>query len=173
MRGLKGVDRMIRIDKILDASRILTDLKSGSKPEVLRAMTDWLASQKMLKDSAAIHQLLLDRETLMTTGVKNGFAFPHCFSEEFDESFLTLGIVPDGVDYESLDGNPVEYIFLLLGPPHHQTVHLRILARISRLMSQPDMLETLRSLKSSEEIMQLFVDTERRLTSLSYYTSDV
>lgn len=164
---------MIRIDKILDPSRIVTDLRPGSKAEVLRAMTDWLAQRKLVADSDHIHKLLMDREALMTTGVKNGFAFPHCFSDEFEESFLTLGIVSEGVDYEALDGNPVEYIFLLLGPPHHQTVHLRILARISRLMSQSDMLETLRCLKSHEDIMQLFTDTERRLASLNYYTSGV
>lgn len=163
---------MIRIEEILQSSRILMDLSGASKSEVLRAMTDRLAEQGFVQDSAQIHRLLMERETLMTTGVKQGFAFPHAFSTQFDKSFLTLGVVQGGVDYESLDNKPVEYIFLLLGPPNHQTVHLRILARVSRLMGQSDMLELLREARTVEEVMDVLIDTERRLTAYPYSTSE-
>lgn len=161
---------MIRIEDILEPARVLLGLTGPTKAEVLRAMTDRLAELGVVKNSAEIHRLLMDRETLMTTGVKRGFAFPHAFSKQFDKSFLTLGVVAGGgVDYESLDGHPVEFVFLLLGPPDHQTVHLRILARVSRLMGQPDMLEALREAKGSvEEVMDVLVGTERRLAAYPY-----
>jgi mannitol/fructose-specific phosphotransferase system IIA component (Ntr-type) len=162
---------MIRIDDILEPSRVLMGLAGGSKPEVLRAMTDRLAELGCLSDSGEIHRLLMEREGLMTTGVKRGFAFPHAFSPQFDKSFLTLGVVPGGVEYDSLDHHPVEFIFLLLGPPDHQTVHLRILARVSRLMGQPDMLELLRGARSVEEVIEVLDDTERRLTAYPYSAS--
>src|SRR5690242_19358080 len=108
---------MIRIDDILEPSRVLMGLSGRNKLDVLRAMTDRLAESGFVNDSGEIHRLLKEREALMTTGVKHGFAFPHAFSPQFDRSFLTLGVVPGGVDYESLDHHPVEFIFLLLGPP--------------------------------------------------------
>lgn len=163
---------MIRIEEILESSRVLMGLSGRSKADALREMTDRLASQGALDDSAEIHRLLMEREALMTTGVKRGFAFPHAFSPQFDKSFLTLGVVaPGGVDYESLDHQPVEFIFLLLGPPNHQTVHLRILARVSRLMGQPNMLETLRQAATAEEVIEVLDETERRLTAYPYSAS--
>lgn len=162
---------MIRIEEILESSRVLMGLSGQTKSDVLRAMTDRLAGQGVLQDSAEIHRLLMEREALMTTGVKRGFAFPHAFSTQFDKSFLTLGVAPGGVDYDSLDHQPVEFIFLLLGPPNHQTVHLRILARVSRLMGQPDMLETLREATTAAEVIEVLDETERRLTAYPYSAS--
>jgi mannitol/fructose-specific phosphotransferase system IIA component (Ntr-type) len=163
---------MIRIEEILQPSRVLMGLQGANKWEVLREMTDRLAAMQFIRDSEEIYRLLVERESLMTTGVKRGFAFPHAFSTQFDQSFLTLGVIPGGVDYESLDHYPVEFIFLLLGPPNHQTVHLRILARVSRLMGQADMLEMLRSAKTVEAVMEVLNDTERRLTAYPYSTPE-
>jgi mannitol/fructose-specific phosphotransferase system IIA component (Ntr-type) len=162
---------MIRIEEILQPSRVLMGLGGPDKGTVLRQMTDQLAEQGIVRDSEEIHRLLMEREALMTTGVKRGFAFPHAFSPQFDKSFLTLGVVKGGVDYDSLDRNPVEFIFLLLGPPDHQTVHLRILARVSRLMSQPDMLQMLRDAATVEAVIEVLDDTERRLTAYPYSAS--
>ena len=162
---------MIRIEDILEPSRVLMHLSGENKSEVLRGMADRLTAAGFVKDGGEIHHLLMDREALMTTGVKRGFAFPHAFSPQFEKSFLTLGMIAGGVDYDSLDHNPVEFIFLLLGPPDHQTVHLRILARVSRLMGQPDMLDLLRAARSVEEVIEVLGDTERRLTAYPYSTS--
>lgn len=163
---------MIRIEEILHPSRVLMGLGGSSKWEVLREMTDRLAEMNFIRDSEEIYRLLVERESLMTTGVKRGFAFPHAFSPQFDQSFLTLGVIPNGVEYESLDHHPVEFIFLLLGPPNHQTVHLRILARVSRIMGQTDMLEMLRTAKTVEEVMDVLINTERRLTAYPFSTTE-
>jgi fructose PTS system EIIBC or EIIC component len=163
---------MIHIEEILQPSRVLMDLRGAHKSEVLQQMIDRLGQLGMVPDGTEIHRLLMDREGLMTTGVKRGFAFPHAFSMQFDQSFLTLGVVKDGVDYESLDRQPVKFIFLLLGPPNHQTVHLRILARVSRLMGQPDMLELLRAAHSVPEVLEVLTDTEKRLTAYPFSASE-
>lgn len=154
---------MIQIEEILEPSRVLTGLAGANKTEVLQMMVNRLSGMGMVSQPDRVIQNLLERERLMTTGVKRGFAFPHTFSPQFDFSFLSLGTVPGGVDYESLDGNPAEFIFLLLGPPHHQTLHLRVLARISRLTGQPQMLERLRAAQTAEAIMQLLGDAEAQL----------
>ncbi|HOE96604.1 MAG TPA: PTS sugar transporter subunit IIA [Candidatus Sumerlaeota bacterium] len=153
----------LRIDTILTPDRVLLNLPQTDKEGVLRAMTDVLARQGLIRDSREITRLLLEREALMTTGVKRGFAFPHAFTNQVDESFLTVGVAPAGVEYQALDGHPVEFIFLLLGPPGHQTVHLRILARISRITGDGEMLDLLRAAQSAEEIMDCLTHAERHL----------
>lgn len=164
-------DLMIRIEDILQPSRILLDLAAARKAEGLRLLVDRLAALKKVRDAAQVHRLLLEREKLMTTGVKRGFAFPHAFSDQFGESFLTIGVFPAGLEFEALDRQPVQFVFLLLGPPHHQTVHLRILARVSRLTGQPEMYEALREARSAADIMDLMSETERRLTAYPYKTA--
>lgn len=164
---------MIRISEILDASRIFMDLKGHTKQQALQEMTVRLAEQGIVHDHRAVYELLIEREQLMTTGVKRGFAFPHAFSNQFQRSFLSMGCSRDGIEYQSLDGHPVHFVFLLLGPTHHQTIHLRILARVSRLMGQQDMYATLREAGSSEEVMSIMNSAERQLTSYHYNASEV
>ena len=154
---------MFRINDILQPSRIFMDLKGADKSEILKDMTDRLVAQNLLTDSEQIHRLLIERERMMTTGVKSGFAFPHVFSEQFDQTFLTLGIVRDGVDYEALDRQVVEFVFLLLGPPGHQTVHLRILARLSRITGQGGTLVRMRSASRPEQILECLAETEQNI----------
>jgi PTS system nitrogen regulatory IIA component len=158
---------MVHIDEILDPSRVMVDVVGSAKNEVLREMIDRLAATGMISNGEQAHQRIMAREALMTTGVKHGFAFPHAFSEQFDQSFLTLGRV-QSIDYLALDQAPVDFIFLLFGPPGHQAIHLRILARVSRLTGQPDMLDRMRQTDTADELMEVLLETERSLTAYPY-----
>jgi mannitol/fructose-specific phosphotransferase system IIA component (Ntr-type) len=161
---------MIRLEQMLHPSRIYIDLAGPDKASVLRALTERLVQAGAIPDGAAALDLLLQREALMTTAVKPGFAFPHAFSPLFACSFLTLGVVPAGVDFQAMDGRPVHYIFLLLGPPADHTIHLRVLARISRLTSHPDMQKILDRLSGPRELYDTLVELEHRLTVYSAVT---
>jgi mannitol/fructose-specific phosphotransferase system IIA component (Ntr-type) len=152
---------MIRIAEILDPSCILTDLPAGGKDDALRAMTDRLAELGRVEDGASIHRLLMDRENLMTTGVRRGFAFPHAFDARIERSFLTLGVSVEGVGFDSLDNEAVHFVFLLLGPPDNQQIHLRILARVSRLTGQPDMLRTMLDACGDEDAGEALLEVIR------------
>lgn len=163
---------MIRISDILARECLFADLQPGDKSTVLRTMTDRLAALGRISDSAAIHRLLMDREELMTTGVRTGFCFPHAFSLQVEESFLTLGVVREGMDFQSLDGQPVQFIFLLLGPPDNQAVHLRILARVSRLTGHPDMRRLMLEAGSPDALLQLIHDSEQHLKPATYVFPD-
>jgi mannitol/fructose-specific phosphotransferase system IIA component (Ntr-type) len=119
-----------------------------------------------------MHRLLMDREELMTTGVRRGFAFPHAFDPRVKESFLSLGVVPEGLDYASLDGQPVQFIFMLLGPPGNQAVHLRILARVSRLTSQSDVFHLLSEATDPQALIEVIRDSEQQLKTSPYVFPD-
>lgn len=164
---------MIRIGEILDPSCVLMGLSGGGRAEVLRVMTDRLAELGRIDDSATIHRLLMDRESLMTTAVRRGFAFPHAFNEKIERSFLTVGAAPGGVDFAALDGEPVNFIFLLLGPPDNQAIHLRILARISRLTGQPEVLQLMREAADREALLETIANSEQQLKANPYALPDV
>jgi mannitol/fructose-specific phosphotransferase system IIA component (Ntr-type) len=168
-----GKARMIGIGEILDPSCVFMDLPGDGKARVLRAMTDRLAELGRIHDSGAIHALLMEREGLMTTGVRRGFAFPHAFNARIEHSFLSLGVAPGGTDFESLDNEPVHFVFLLLGPPDNQSIHLRILARVSRLTGQPEMLQIMRQARTREELLEVIHDSEQQLKTSSSVFPDL
>lgn len=149
------------LNKILSSAHIFLDLKPEPKTELLRTMTRRLAEAGVIKDAEAMAKRLIDRENLITTGVKEGFAFPHVFSPQVKELSLSVWRVPGGTDYESLDGKPVEFIFLLAGPTAHQEIHLKVLARLSRIARTPGTLDALRATSTPEEIVDFLDQSER------------
>lgn len=141
------------LSQILSPQRVFLDLSPQPKEELLRALADRLAALGEIADPAALTERLIARERMITTAVKRGFAFPHAFSPQTKHLILTVARVPNGTDYESLDGEPVELIFLLLGPETRQDVHLRVLARLSSIARQPGTLEALRGAGTAEEVV--------------------
>lgn len=152
------------IDDILSPRRVFLDLKPEPKPALLRTITRALQAAGEVADAETLAQMLIRREEMITTGVKRGFAFPHAFTREVEDLGLTIGVVRGGTDYQSLDGEPVEVILMLLGPPDHQAHHLRVLARLSRIARKEGMLEALRDSVSPESMIELLSESDRLLT---------
>jgi fructose-specific phosphotransferase system IIA component len=149
------------LNNILSSALIFLDLKAQPKTELLHEMTRRLAEKGVIQDPDAMAQRLIEREQLITTGVKEGFAFPHVFSPQVNDLMLSVWRVEGGTDYESLDGKPVEFIFLLAGPTAHQELHLKVLARLSRIARTPGTLDALRATGSADDIIQFLEQSER------------
>jgi mannitol/fructose-specific phosphotransferase system IIA component (Ntr-type) len=149
------------LSKILSSALIFTDLKPEPKHDLLRTIARRLAEAGVIADPNAMAERLIKREELITTGVKEGFAFPHVFSPQVSELSLSIWRVRGGTDYESLDGKPVEFIFLLVGPTAHQEVHLKVLARLSRIARTPGTLDALRATTTPEELVEVLEHSER------------
>jgi len=142
---------------------ICTDLDESTKEGVLQALVSHLVDRGEVEGGDEVLRLLLEREKLMTTGVRTGFAIPHAFSREVRGSLIALGYVPKGVDWQSLDKQPVHYVFLLLGPPDAQAVHLRLLARLSRLLSSETFILRLKQAKTPAEMLESIAESEADL----------
>ena len=151
----------MKLGDILSSRRIILDLQPGPKVEVLRELTARLAELGEIDDGPAVADALIEREEMITTGVKEGFAFPHAFTPHVDSLKLTIGVVRGGTDYQSLDARPVEFILLLLGPPSRQDLHLQVLARLSRIATESGMLEALREAETAEAILERFEESDR------------
>jgi PTS system nitrogen regulatory IIA component len=136
---------------VLDAEAILPDLKSGSKAEVLEELAHPVAR----RSGAAVEELvrvLLDRERLGSTGIGGGIGIPHGKIPRIDRLFLGFGLSRQGIDFESLDGLPTRIFFLLVTPENSAGLHLKVLARISRILKNEVFRDRLLQARTREEI---------------------
>lgn len=136
---------------VLEAEAILPDLKAGTKTEVLEELVIPIARSS----GAAVEdlvQVLLDRERLGSTGIGGGIGIPHGKIPHIDRLFLGFGLSRHGVDFESLDGQPTRIFFLLVTPENSAGLHLKVLARISRILKSDAFKDRLLRALTREEI---------------------
>ena len=150
----------MKLTDILRKEYIIPSLKGTTKEECIRAMIDVLAENKVVTNRDRIYEAVMAREEIMTTGVGNGIAIPHCKDSSTTEFAVALGITENSIDFDAIDGNPVHIIFLLVGPESQPGMHIKLLSRISRLMSKEDVRDQLLKLKTSDEIFNLLVSEE-------------
>ena len=142
---------LIKIDGIIPA------LKVTSKKQVLQELAK--RSAKLTgQEERAIFDVLLERERLGTTGVGNGIAIPHGKLPELDAIYGMFARLDTPIDFDALDEQPVDLIFLLLAPTDAGADHLKALARISRLLRNIKTCEKVRGTDTAEAIYALLTD---------------
>lgn len=130
-----GSPIMLRLTDILIQERVLVDTRGSEiadKASILSALAGLLAPTSGT-DCAALERLLEEREQLRSTGIGDGVAIPHCFVETSEEQRAALLLCPQGVPFDAIDGKPVNIIIGVVGPKR-ATEHLRVLARVSRVL---------------------------------------
>jgi len=150
----------MNLTELMREDLIVTDLYGPSKESVLQALIDHLVDVGALENGEDVLRLLVDRENLMTTGVRTGFAIPHAFSDQAPHSLVAFGRIPEGVDWKALDQKPVHFVFLLLGPPQAKGLHLRLLARVSRLLSSKVFVHRLEQARTPSQILRAIEASE-------------
>lgn len=129
---------MTTLSDFLYPELVCCDLLSSSKADVLSELAVLLAKPSPSPDAETIAKSLADREQLATTGVGEGVAIPHAKLDGLDVNRIAVGISRDGIDFESVDQQPVHIFFALVAPLSSAGDHLRILAQISRLLKDAD-----------------------------------
>lgn len=124
----------MRLDEYLHRELVLPDLQATTKAAVLEEMTAALAAHDSGVDAKKALAVLLDRESLGTTGIGDGVAIPHGKLGGLDHIIVCVGRSSRGVDFAALDFKPCSIFFLVLAPEQVTGMHLRILAHISRLL---------------------------------------
>jgi nitrogen PTS system EIIA component len=137
----------------LDPSAITLDLKSPAKKEALSELCQLLKSSDKIADADAVVDALLAREKLGSTGIGQGVAIPHSKATSTQKTVAALGVSRRGVNFESLDGEPVHVIFMLLSPSSANGEHLKALSRISSLLKDRAFRQTLKNAKTVEEVL--------------------
>ncbi|MCM8785133.1 MAG: PTS sugar transporter subunit IIA [Candidatus Omnitrophica bacterium] len=157
----------MKIVDYLKEDCIITNLKSRDKKSVLKEIIKMLEKNGYIKDSEKILEAVMDREKLGSTGIGQGIAIPHVKTDQINEIICALGLSQTGVDFDSLDGEPVYIIFLVLAPTKSIGQHLKTLAKIARLLKDKVFRNALRNCKTPEEAIKIIKEDEEKLNSLS------
>ena len=147
----------MRISDFLSKEAISVNLQATDKRAVITELVDLLISARKIdeRDREKLIHSLLERESLGSTGVGHGIGIPHGKLGGVRELVAAFGISQKGVDFQSLDGDPVYLFFLLVAPQDSAGPHLKALARISRLLKDKFFRSTLRKAPSPEEILEI------------------
>lgn len=151
----------MRITDLLDERSILLNGKAESKKDALDKMVELMEASGKLSDVETYRKGVYAREEESTTGIGEGIAIPHCKSDAVQAPGLAAMVVPEGVDYDSLDGEPADLIFLIAAPNTEDNVHLDVLSRLSVLLMDPDFTGKLRSAKTVEEFKNVIDAAEK------------
>ena len=156
----------MRIIELLDKRSIRIDGAPKSKNEALDQMVELMAKSGKINDLEAYRQEVYRREEEGTTGVGEGIAIPHGKGAFVDKPGLAAMVVKDGVDYDSLDGEPVHLIFLIAAPNTKDNVHLDVLSKLSVLLMDEDFSRALQNAKSPEEFMKIVDEADQEAPDL-------
>ena len=156
----------MRITELLDKRSIRIDGAPKSKNEALDQMVELMAKSGKINDLEAYRQEVYRREEEGTTGVGEGIAIPHGKGAFVDKPGLAAMVVKDGVDYDSLDGEPVHLIFLIAAPNTKDNVHLDVLSKLSVLLMDDDFSRALQNAKSPEEFMKIVDEADQEAPDL-------
>ena len=144
----------MKLHHYLRPELVLLGIEAKGVEETLHSMVHNLVDHELVNDERPVLEALLAREAAQSTGIGGGVAIPHAVYPELDSTVIELALSPDGLDFMSMDEKPVHTIFLLLSPPASSGVHIKLLARIARLMRQPDVLEQLLSAETADEVIE-------------------
>ena len=151
----------MKIAELLGKDTIKLNLKANSKMEVLDQLVDVLYDAGRLNDKELYKEEILKRESLSSTGIGEGIGIPHGKTSAVKKASLALGIFKDGVDFDSLDGAPVNIVFMIAAPEGANNEHLETLSRLSVLLMNPEFKEGLLSSKVPEDVFSLLDKFEK------------
>ena len=150
----------MKIADVLHKDSVDVGINVRNKSELLDKMLELAVKSGKIKDFNESRKEILEREKIMSTGVGNGIALPHAKTNGVEDSVGALGIMENPVDFESLDGEPVNIVFLLLGMENNVGTHLRLLSKISRLMNNDSFRIKLLECKNPDEILSTINEYE-------------
>lgn len=148
------------LSDLLTQKAVVLNLHARCKREALSALADRAAAVTGA-DAAAIREALMDREKLGSTGVGRGVAIPHGKIEGLAAMTGLLAKLDAPIDFEAVDDQPVDLIFVLLAPMDASAAHLKALAKVSRMLRDERVREALRGAATPEAMFAIAVETER------------
>ena len=150
----------MRVEDLLSKESIDLNGSASSKKEAIEKMVDLMVKRGNISDKETYLKGVFAREEESTTGIGEGIAIPHCKSDAVKAPGLAAMVLKDGVDYDALDGAPVDLIFLIAAPNSEDNVHLEVLSRLSMLLMDPSFSESLKNAKTPEEFLTIIDNAE-------------
>jgi mannitol/fructose-specific phosphotransferase system IIA component (Ntr-type) len=150
----------VLLSELLTPERVRVPLRGASKEALLEELVDVLRECGAVADAGVVLGAVRERERVLSTGVGSGVAIPHGKAESVPTLAMAAGVTGGPVEFESLDGQPVRLLFLLVGPDSEAGAHVKALGRISRLVRRDGFRERLIASSSPEEFMAVLAEAE-------------
>lgn len=156
------VGRPLKIADFVRPDLVISDLLGRSKPEVLAELARHLAERQPEINGDVLYKVLMDREHLASTAIGEEVAIPHGKLEVVTRLLACVGRSRKGVDFDSVDGRPTHIFFVLVAPENSTGIHLKALARISRLFKDAELRARLISAPTADAIYRAIVDEDAK-----------
>ncbi|MBK5439771.1 PTS IIA-like nitrogen regulatory protein PtsN [Pseudomonas sp. TH32] len=151
---------MIRLETILTPGRSLVNVPGGSKKRALEQIANLIGREVPELDTQAVYEALIAREKLGSTGFGNGIAIPHCRLQGCESPVSALLHLDAPIDFDAIDGAPVDLLFVLLVPQAATDAHLQLLRQIASMLDRKEVRDKLRSAPSNEALYQVVLDEQ-------------
>ena len=152
----------MNLKDILEQNLIIPNLIAEDKKGVLAELASVIASSYKSLNASYLEKVLLEREKLGSTGIGDGIAIPHGKLKDIDKPIIVFGRSKKGVDFEAIDKEKCSIFFLLFVPDNDSGLHLKLLARISRLLKDASFRKRLVEAKTKKEILNIILEEEER-----------
>ena len=152
----------MKIMDFLHKKAISVNLKATDKEGVIRELVGLLAAATDIKDKEGLIKAVSAREALGSTGIGQGVGIPHAKSQVVKELVAAFGLSHSGVNFDSLDGEPVYLFFLLIAPEESAGPHLKALARISRMLKDKYFRDLLKKAKDENEVLRVIQEEDSK-----------
>jgi len=151
----------MKISDILNPNVIEVGLEVKDKQDSLNKIIALAANSNKILDIKKVTDTIFERESLVSTGVGKGFAIPHGKTDAIEDTVAAFVITKTPIDFDSIDGEPVRFIFLLVGKETLLNTHIKLLSRISRLMNKDEFRGKLLQANTKDEVLKIFRDEEQ------------
>ncbi|CRL48818.1 MULTISPECIES: PTS IIA-like nitrogen regulatory protein PtsN [Pseudomonas] len=151
---------MIRLENILTPGRSLVNVPGGSKKKALEQIANLIAREVPDLEMQDVFEALIAREKLGSTGFGNGIAIPHCRLKDCKSPISALMHLDAPIDFDAIDGAPVDLLFVLLVPQAATDAHLELLRQIASMLDRKEVREKLRSAQSNEALYKVVLEEQ-------------
>ena len=152
----------MKITDILKKEYIIENLVSSDKESTLDELSSFLKDKGMVSNKETLQSALMEREALGSTGIGENVAIPHAKISAIDQIITVFGRSIKGIEFDSLDKKPVHFIYLVLAPMNSSGQHLKVLARISRLLKNKSLRESIISATEANQIYAIIADEDSK-----------
>ncbi|HVP61582.1 MAG TPA: PTS sugar transporter subunit IIA [Myxococcaceae bacterium] len=152
----------MKITDFLSPQAVIPDLVGRTKQDILRELSDALAAAYPPLNAGRVFEVLAEREKLNTTGIGEGVAIPHGKLPGLPRLYAAFGVAREGVDFASIDGKPTQLFFALVAPENSAGIHLKALARISRVFRNPEFRQAILEAPDAGRIYALIAEEDAR-----------
>ena len=152
----------MKLTELVNVDAIRLRLQAKTKREAIAELVELLEDAHHCHSQGEILDRVLRREAMMTTGIGNGVAIPHGKAKAAERMMAACAVAPEGLEFESEDGQPAQLFVLFVSPENAATLHVKVLANISRLLKEESVRTTLREAANPAQFMAALKSAEAR-----------